>query len=163
MKDGELIDGFSMGNSPGQVCRTDLSGLPVVQRTMNGTTAVHAALHAPLVLCASLVNASATARLLRSQRPSVVTYVVTGDGGRAAEDLACADHIHALVHGEIPPGDTAERVRSSAAAHDLRRGLAAGYRGVSAEDIDLACDIDTVDFALVARRVDGAVQVHRHE
>lgn len=159
IKDGELADGFDLGNSPGQVRAANLAGRPVVQRTMNGTTAVHAAMHAPLVLCASLVNASATAQALLARRTDVVTYLITGQGGEASEDLACADHIHALVQGDPPPGDTADRVRSSPAADDLRCAILRGYRGVAADDVELACTIDAVGFAMVAEKEGGGVRV----
>ncbi len=162
IKDGELADGFDMGNSPGQVRAAELAGRPVVQRTMNGTTAVHAAMHAPVVLCASLVNASATARALHAYATDVVTYLITGGGGEASEDLACADHIHALVQGAPPPGDTADRVRSSPAADDLRRGMTRGYRGVAPDDVELSCAIDALDFALFAQSEAGGVRVHRY-
>jgi 2-phosphosulfolactate phosphatase len=42
------------------------------------------------VLCAGFVVAEATAQLLRTRESDSVTFVVTGDDGRADEDLACA-------------------------------------------------------------------------
>ena len=74
-----------------------LAGRPVVQTTANGTVGVHAARSAPLVLCASLLTASATAGALRESGADRVTYVITGHDGTAEEDLACADLIQATV------------------------------------------------------------------
>ncbi|MFZ2504369.1 MAG: hypothetical protein WAW88_17035, partial [Nocardioides sp.] len=48
-------------------------------------------------------EASATARAIAALGTPAVVYVITGDGGRAQEDLACAKHIHALVEGAVPP------------------------------------------------------------
>ncbi|WP_343062951.1 2-phosphosulfolactate phosphatase [Janibacter cremeus] len=153
--DGELSEGFDMGNSPGQARRFPLQGRPVVQVTSNGTVGVHAARHAPLILCASLANASATARAIRASGSKRVIYVVTGNQGTADEDLACADLIHAQTKGTGLPTDSVERVRGSAAAHALREDIAACRPGVSSDDVDLACEIDRFDFALITEENHG--------
>lgn len=161
IKDYPRIDGFDLGNSPGQVRETDLRGKPVVQRTNNGTVGVYAARRAPLVLCGSLVNASATAQVLREHAPEEVLYVITGRGGEAEEDIAGADLIHSLaVHGVIPDGIT-ERVRGSATAQRHARRLAAGYEGYHPDDLALVCDIDSFDFAMVAGERDGLMVIER--
>jgi 2-phosphosulfolactate phosphatase len=159
LKDGEIVPGFDLGNSPGQVRRAALHGRPVVMRTTNGTVAVHRSMRAPTVLAASLVNASATARAVRATGAEAVIYVVTGDDGRAEEDLACADLVHALVTDQEPPTTTVERVRSSAAAAALADGLARGFRGVGADDVDLATEVDRFDVAMVAGRDRGVVRL----
>lgn len=138
-----------------------------MERRIVGIDRLPAVLDGPVVVVdvlrafttASLVNASATARALLARRTDVVTYLITGQGGAAAEDLACADHIHALVQGDPPPDDSADRVRSSAAADDLERAIELGYRGVAADDVELACSIDAVDFAMIAEKEGGGVRV----
>lgn len=159
IKDGELAEGFELGNSPGQVRRADLRGRPVVMRTTNGTTAVHRAIEAPMVLCASLVNASATAQAIAASNAQTVIYVITGDGGRAEEDLACAEHIHALVVDAVPPEGTVDQVRNSSAAADLADAVARGYRGVAVDDVGLSSDIDRFGFAMFAHRETGSVRL----
>jgi 2-phosphosulfolactate phosphatase len=159
IKDGELVDGFDLGNSPGQVMRADVRSRPVVMRTRNGTVGVHRAIEAPLVLCASLVNAAATARAISASNAREVFYVVTGDEGRAPEDLACATRIHRIVEGETPREDTVDQVKNSAAAADLSIGVARGYRGVAADDVALALDIDRFDFAMIAHRAGRSLRL----
>lgn len=161
VRDGELLVGFDLGNSPGQALRADLHDRPVVMRTTNGTTAVHRAIRAPTVLCASLVNASATARAIAASGAPAVIYVITGDEGRAEEDLACAEHIHSLVERADPPAGTVDRVRNSSAAAELADGIAKGYRGVAADDVELAVDIDRFDFAMLARRDGASIRLSR--
>lgn len=151
LKDGALVSGFDLGNSPGQVRRAELGGRPLVMRTTNGTVAVHRSMRAPTVLCASLVNAAATARVVRGTGAPAVLYVITGEAGRADEDLACADLVHAHVTGKPPPTTTVGRVLSSAAAAGLTDGLARGLRGIAADDVRLAAEVDRFDFAVVAR------------
>jgi len=148
IKDGQLAPGFDLGNSPGQVSQAELLGKPVVMRTTNGTAAVRLAISAPVVLCASLVNAAATARSLNSLDTELVTYLVTGENGMAQEDLACAHHIAALVANRKPPEQTADLVRSSRAARDLDAGVRAGFRGVSSRDVEMAAALDSFDFAM---------------
>lgn len=157
--DRELTPGFDLGNSPAQVQRHPLAGCPVVQTTTNGTIGVHAARQAPLVLCASLNVATATARVLRASGADRVTFVITGDRGTADEDVACADLIQALVNDRTVPTDTVERVESSDAARSLRGAVAAGLPGVDEDDVRLACEIDRFDFAIRATHQQGQILV----
>lgn len=161
IRDGQLAPGFDVGNSPGQVSRAELQGKPVVLRTMNGTVAVRLAISAPVVLCASLVNAAATARSLNSLDTKSVTYLVTGENGKAQEDLACAHHIAALVENRKPPERTSDLVRSSRAARDLNAGVRAGFRGVSSRDVEMAAALDGFDFAMRAYQVGEYVRLER--
>lgn len=161
IKDFPRADGFDLGNSPGQVRQMDMSGRPVVQRTNNGTVGVHAARRAPLVLCGALVNASATAGMLREHGADEVLYVITGREGEAEEDIAGADLIHALALGRATPDDSAEKVRNSRNATRLHDRLAEGYRGYHVDDVELACAIDAFDFAMAAEEHDGLIRLAR--
>lgn len=93
IKDGPSAPGFDTVNSPGLLRSIDLGGLTVVQKTTAGTVGALAVKEASLVLCASFVVAEATARLLRIRECDGVTFVITGEDGRADEDLACAQYI----------------------------------------------------------------------
>lgn len=159
--DSELTPGFDLGNSPAQVQRFPVAHRPVVQATSNGTVGVHAARLAPLVLCAGLVTATATAEALRAHGGEEITYVITGHDGTAEEDAACADLIDALVTGNPRPSNTINRVQNSRAAAGVRQRIAAAHPGVHPDDIWLACEIDRFDFAVVATDHDGSIQVSR--
>ncbi|GAA4196557.1 2-phosphosulfolactate phosphatase [Microbispora amethystogenes] len=93
LKDGPPAAGFDAVNSPGLLRSADLGGRTVVQKTTAGTVGALSVKEASLVLCAGFVVAEATARLLRIRGCGSVTFVVTGDDGRADEDLACAEYI----------------------------------------------------------------------
>ena len=82
--------------------------------------------------------------------------MVTGDGGSAEEDRACAEYIAAIV--EEPKTEAAAflaRAERSAAAKKLRADAAAGLPGVSAGDVEACLEVMQTD-ALVGIQDMGA-------
>ncbi|SNX56019.1 2-phosphosulfolactate phosphatase [Streptomyces sp. TLI_55] len=153
LKDGPPAAGFDTVNSPGLIKSAELSGRTVVQKTTAGTVGALAVADAPLVLCASFVVAGATARLLRAAGHGPVTFVVTGEEGRADEDLACAEYIGRRIDGDdVEAAPYLRRARASRAAADLAEGVRLGYRGVHRDDVELCLEVDRFSFAMVARR-----------
>lgn len=55
--------------------------------------------------------AEATARLLRAEGCDDVTFVISGEDGKADEDLACAHHVarQALDAAQVDAGDFVDR------------------------------------------------------
>lgn len=107
-------------NSPGLIRSLDLVGHTVVQKTTAGTVGALAVASAPLVLCASFVLARATEVFLKTDGSGPVTFVVTGDDGQAAEDLACAEYIgRHLAGGDAEVAPHLHRARTSRAAPTL--------------------------------------------
>jgi 2-phosphosulfolactate phosphatase len=128
LKDGAPAAGFDAVNSPGLLAVAD----------------------APLVLCASFVVAGPTARFLRDRDAGSVTFVVTGEDGRADEDLACAEYIGRRTAGDdVAPDPYVRRARNSRAAADLAAGLRSGRHP---DDVELCLDVDRFSFAMVAGR-----------
>ncbi|MGW1807353.1 2-phosphosulfolactate phosphatase [Streptomyces sp. NPDC002078] len=155
-QDGEPVPGFDLANSPAQLRSLDVRGRTVVQKTTAGTAGALAVADAGLLLCASFVVAGATAEVLRRARPKTVTFVVTGDGGRAEEDLACAEYIAARVRAaDADPAPYLERARHSDGAARLADGVRRGWAGVHPEDAAMCLEADTFPFAMAAARVDG--------
>ncbi|MFD8975261.1 2-phosphosulfolactate phosphatase [Streptomyces sp. NPDC059593] len=148
LKDGPPAPGFDAVNSPAMLRSVDLGGRTVVQKTTAGTVGALAVKDAPLVLCAGFVVAEATARLLRERGSDRVTFVVTGEDGRADEDLACAQYIARRV--TEPDTDAAEFLRRGAesrAAAELAEGV---RRGSHPDDVALCLELDRFPFAMVA-------------
>lgn len=153
VKDGAPAPGFDAVNSPGLIRKSHLAGRTVVQKTTAGTVGALAVANAPLVLCASFVVAGATARFLQTKGSGPVTFVVTGEEGQAAEDLACAEYIgQRVVGGDVQAAPYLHRARASRAAADLADGLRRGYQGVHQDDVDLCLEVDRFSFAMVARQ-----------
>lgn len=153
LKDGSPAPGFDAVNSPGLLRSFDLGGRTVVQKTTAGTVGALAVKEASLVLCASFVVAEATARLLRSRDRDGVTFVVTGEDGRADEDLACAQYIALRAAGAgTDAADFLRRAGASRAAHELAEGV---RQGVHPDDVALCLELDRFPFAMVATPEDS--------
>ncbi|MEU6755707.1 2-phosphosulfolactate phosphatase [Streptomyces sp. NPDC046685] len=151
LKDGPPMAGFDAVNSPGQLPTADLAGRTVVQKTNAGTVGALAVRHSPLVLCAGFVVAEATAQVLRSVQPSDVTFVVTGDDGRAEEDLACAEYIARRAAGEkVDHRPFVRRAAESRAAVELTEGVHQGFPGTHPDDLALCLEVDRFPFAIKA-------------
>ncbi|GIL25559.1 2-phosphosulfolactate phosphatase [Actinocatenispora comari] len=159
LKDGPPAPGFGLVNSPGQLRSVDLAGRTVVQKTTAGTVGALAVKDAPLVLCASFVVATATARVLRGRDSA--TFVVTGEEGRAEEDLACAQYIARAV---TEPGANAagyvRRAAGSGAATELATGVRAGAHP---DDVALCLEVDRFPFAVRASWDGSALTLHPYE
>jgi 2-phosphosulfolactate phosphatase len=148
LKDGPPAEGFDAVNSPGLLRSCDFAGRTLVQKTTAGTVGALAVADAPLVLCGSFVVAGPTARFLRARGAGPVTFVVTGDGGRADEDLACAEYIgQRMAGGDVEAAPYLHRARRSRAAADLAGGLRSGWHP---DDVDLCLELDRFSFAMLA-------------
>ncbi|MFB6849572.1 2-phosphosulfolactate phosphatase [Streptomyces sp. NPDC056373] len=155
LKDGPPAPGFDTVNSPGLLRSLDLGGRTVVQKTTAGTVGALAVKEASLVLCAGFVVAEATARLLRTRTGDGdgVTFVVTGEGGRADEDLACAQYIaRRTVEAGTDAAAYLRRAGRSRAAAELAQGV---RQGVHPDDLALCIELDRFPFAMVAALEDS--------
>lgn len=154
LKDGPPAPGFDAVNSPVLLQSVDLRGRTVVQKTTAGTVGALAVKDASLVLCAAFVVAEATAAVLRARGPGSVTYVVTGEDGKADEDLSCAEYIaHRATHARTDPAEYLRRAADSRAAAELSAGV---RRGSRPDDVRLCLELDRFTFAMAAT-VDDAL------
>ncbi|WP_370409909.1 2-phosphosulfolactate phosphatase [Streptomyces fradiae] len=160
LKDGAPAPGFDAVNSPGLLRDADLAGRTVVQKTTAGTVGALAVKDASLVLCAGFVVAEATARLLRARECADVTFVVTGEDGRAEEDLACAQYIAHRATGATPDAaDFLRRAAESRAAAELAQGV---REGAHPDDVTLCLELDRFPFAMAATQEDGLMVLRPH-
>ncbi|MCX5103880.1 2-phosphosulfolactate phosphatase [Streptomyces sp. NBC_00439] len=153
IKDGPSAPGFDTVNSPGLLRSIDLGGRTVVQKTTAGTVGALAVKEASLVLCASFVVAEATARLLRTREGDGVTFVITGEDGRADEDLACAQYIaRRATEAGTDATEFLRRAGESRAAAELAQGV---RQAVHPDDVALCLELDRFPFAMVAALEDS--------
>jgi 2-phosphosulfolactate phosphatase len=91
---GPPADGFDFGNSLADIMNSDLSERCLIQCTPNGTRGIMYSEKAKTLLACSFVCAGATARYIKRQHPTKVTFVSTESG---IEDQACAEYMSALL------------------------------------------------------------------
>jgi len=147
-EDGLPVDGFDFDNSPSALIGRDLTGCRLIQRTSAGTQGVVRSRRATHLFAASLTCAQATVRAILTLGSDQVTMVITGSDadGWGDEDLACADYLKALIHGEVPDDERAiERVLRSKAAEKFRDPQRPQF---APTDLDCAVDVDRFAFAL---------------
>jgi 2-phosphosulfolactate phosphatase len=151
---GYPIEGFDFGNSPSAFLGQHLAGRRLIQRTSAGTQGLVLSLKAETLFAGSLVCAAATARAIARSAPASVTLVATGifPGRDGDEDIACADYLAALLHGEpIDRAALVRRVRDSGSG----QLFTANDPAFPAGDLDLCTDVDRFDFALHVERRDS--------
>lgn len=155
VKDGPPDPRFALPNSPGRIAQEDLAGRVVILATGNGTRGAYAVRGAREVLCASFVNAAATARAA-SHRDEILLVPTEGD-----EDQALADYLtHAIrAQGAPPAAPFLERVTSSKAGVECRsRGLDPSFPGVHPDDLGRCLDLDAFDFALSVKQAGSLLE-----
>jgi 2-phosphosulfolactate phosphatase len=157
-RDGRIIPGFDLGNSPFEYTAGRVAGRTLVFASTNGSQAMRRAWPARHVLLASFVNASAALERLRGGEHAVLVCAGKA-GGFALEDAACAGLLCArLVAGgatldgaaarlalTLAPADAAEvRTVVEGAAHGrYLRQLGPEY----ARDVDFCAGLDRLDQA----------------
>ena len=93
---------FDFGNSPREFTPEKVKGRTIVSTTTNGTRALRACDGAKMVLAASFLNLSATAKFLPGSRCENILLICAGTGDDTAlEDaLAAGALCEALAHGK---------------------------------------------------------------
>ena len=71
-RDGEIVEGFSYGNSPLAYIDEDLTGKTIVMTTTNGTKAINLAMDARLLVIGSFLNLTALTDWLLQQNDNIL-------------------------------------------------------------------------------------------
>jgi 2-phosphosulfolactate phosphatase len=140
-------EGFDFGNSPTYLSQEDLSGMTLIQRTSAGTQGVVRSRSAEVILASSFVVAAATVKYVSGLNVEEVTFVVTGkraDGGD--EDLACAEYLEAIMHGDHP--DKKPFIQRVLGSRDALQHLDPAETGFPLSDLEYCTQVDKFDFAL---------------
>ena len=149
---GDPVPGFTYGNSPSSLVKSELHGHDVIQTTAAGVRGLCRFAHVRSLFAGSLVCARATADAVLKRQPQDVRLLVTGEwvDRDGDEDIACADYLEALLRGDRPnPARFEQRVRDS----DFGRRFAAGTNpSLPVADLDLCAQADRFTFAMLAAR-----------
>jgi len=117
-REGQIVEGFPMGNSPISFLDPKLKGETIVLTTTNGTKAIKVAEHKETVVIGSLNNLqSLTEWLIRQERNTLVLASGWKDKFNL-EDTICAG---AIIDGVLESGKFASKEDSSVAAKFIYR------------------------------------------
>ncbi len=95
-RDGRIVPGFDLGNSPAEYTRERVEGRTLAFASTNGSRALLAASRCRRRLLASFVNLAATLEAL-SREPDIWIVCAGKLGGFALEDAACAGTLAAAL------------------------------------------------------------------
>ena len=128
------IEGFDLGNSPGEYVSKVVKGRRILLTTTNGTRAFHLVSSGQEVLASSFFNIDATARRCLDLRQDLLIFL-SGDEGRFSfEDALCGGMLIERIsrrEGRLDLSDAslAALVLFQKFEHDLLKGLQASHHG----------------------------------
>jgi 2-phosphosulfolactate phosphatase len=139
---GIKVEGFDLGNSPGEFTPEMVEGKRLVMSTTNGTVALGRVAEATRVLAGALTNLAALAEAVRNEASLVV--LCAGRGGRfALDDALCAGHLVRRLGGCADLNDGGRAVWELAGTVAPGRDFLAGTEsGRALGPIGLAGDLD---------------------
>lgn len=146
---GVRIEGFQLGNSPGEYTREAVAGRTIITTTTNGTVALRACGGARETLAGAFLNLDALAAHFRTQADAAphILLVCAGTGDRfALEDgLAAGALLARLAEGttEVSCDDASLAMLAlhREMGRDPLRALQAGENGRRLAEIGLAADV----------------------
>lgn len=116
-RNGKMIDGFNLGNSPREYSFANVSGKSIIFCTTNGSVAMHKSRYARNLAIASFVNVSAVVDYIREIKNDFL-IVCAGRAGAPGnfclEDAVCAGMIlNKLSEDSQDPVDLSDSARAS--------------------------------------------------
>ncbi len=96
-RNGKMIQGFNLGNSPGEYTEERVRGKAIVFSSTNGSQAIEKARYAQNLMVCAFANISAVAAALNELRRDFVIVCSGRDGTFSIEDTVCAGMLLHLV------------------------------------------------------------------
>jgi 2-phosphosulfolactate phosphatase len=161
---GQKVEGFDLGNSPGDFTREAVEGKRLVMSTTNGTRAFSLGHESARVFACAFTNLSAIAREVAGVEDLVV--LCAGREGRfSLGDALCAGHLIARTVGESEGdhefNDAALAAQALAQRKPSKRFLGETLGGRAlleiglGDDLEICAEVDRHD--LLAEMVDQAI------
>jgi 2-phosphosulfolactate phosphatase len=89
-RNGKMIEGFSLGNSPLEYTEEKVKGKSIIFSSTNGSQAIEKARYAKEMVVCGFVNISTVADALRSFKSDFIVLCAGNNGGFSIEDSVCA-------------------------------------------------------------------------
>jgi len=152
---GVRVEGFDLGNSPGEFSSDVVTGKKLVMSTTNGTRALVTAAEAELVVVCAFTNLGAVSNFLSSAEDLVIVCAGRQDHF-SYDDALCAGHLIRRILDALDEepelGDAAMAARTLAGRIEPSRAFlsrTAAGRGLAAigleNDLDLCVEVDRHD------------------
>jgi len=101
-RQGKIIEGFHLGNSPREYAEEKVKGKTIVFTTTNGSQAVLRARHAPLVYVGGFVNLTAVRDRVADAGRDLAVICAGREGGFSMEDTVCAGMLAQTLADRVP-------------------------------------------------------------
>ncbi|HUL43557.1 MAG TPA: 2-phosphosulfolactate phosphatase [Bacteroidota bacterium] len=92
-RNGKMIEGFNLGNSPLEYTNEVVKGKSIILMTTNGSVAIVKGRHAKHLVVAAFVNISAVTRFLTELKSDFMIICAGKEGHFCIEDAVCAGRI----------------------------------------------------------------------
>lgn len=126
-RNGEVVEGFEVGNSPIAFQNMDLKGKTIVMTTTNGTMAIEAAKNAKQLIIGSYLNMTALTDYLSEQNENVLLLC---SGWRDKINLEDTSFAGAVVERLLATGKFGAEEDSSIAAQYLYKAAQDNFHGI---------------------------------
>lgn len=155
-KDGVMIDGYDLGNSPFEYKKEVVANKKLIFNTTNGTKAIKKTFGSSDVCVAAFLNVSAIVKFLKNQETDIVLVCAGWKGRLAFEDILLAGNIiYKLSDGKLPE-NARDGVRVAFTLYDTykdnitaiiqKSNHAERLKAlVDTDDIEYCCQIDITD------------------
>lgn len=156
-REGLLISGFNLGNSPYEYSKEQVAGKTIVMTTTNGTVALNKVATAPKIYTMSFANAAAIIRALQQAKKDTIIVCAGSEGKFSLEDTLCAGLAVERLQHIAELSDTAMAVQAmyrDFSGNLLKRVLQSSHAAYLCHigfknDVDLCLQQDTLDVAPV--------------
>jgi 2-phosphosulfolactate phosphatase len=165
-RNGKMIEGFHLGNSPLEYSAERVRGKSIIFSSTNGSRAMVKARYAREVFICGFVNITAVSRCLQELHRDVTVVCAGQDGMFAMEDAVCGGMLISAVtqHTEPPPvhSDAAQAALMlfKAAGRNIPRMLRTTDHGRALIGLGFADDLTlcgTVDAIPVVPQLTGSI------
>jgi 2-phosphosulfolactate phosphatase len=165
-RNGRIIEGFHLGNSPAEYTADRVRGKSIVFSTTNGSQALVKSRYAQELIVCGFVNIGAVRDQLGDRDRDIAVVCAGRNGDFSMEDTVCCGMLVQLmleIHGDdLPLGDAARAAQVLYRAHgkNILRMLKATEHGRYLEEIGFGGDLRLcadVDGVPVVPQLDGNV------
>ncbi len=109
-RDGKMIEGFDMGNSPFSFMGEHIRNAKIAMTTTNGTKCIHASRQAYQIIIGAFVNMTAVVNYLRAQGRDVILLAAGWKDKMNLEDTAFGGAVALELENEFLPTEDSTRI-----------------------------------------------------